>query len=333
MDSTVGCRRIDGGEQMDHEPGRELLTRYEHNPILSARDWPYKVNAVFNAAAVEIQGQVLLLVRVEDFRGISHLTVARSANGVSGWHIDPQPTLSPDPENHPEEIWGIEDPRITWIAEIERWAICYTAYSKSGPLVSLATTADFRSFDRLGAVMPPEDKDAALFPVRFKGLWAMLHRPVPRSSLLGAHIWLSFSPDLRHWGGHQEIIHTREGAWWDANKIGLCAPPLATPHGWLILYHGVRTTASGSIYRLGLALLDREDPSRLLRRSQEWIFGPRMRYEREGDVDDVIFPCGWFVREGVVYMYYGAADSCIALATASLSELIDFILRCPESDM
>jgi predicted GH43/DUF377 family glycosyl hydrolase len=104
---------------------------------------------------------------------------------------------------------------------------------------------------------------------------------------------------------------------------------METEHGWLILYHGVRTTASGSIYRLGLALLDLHDPRKVICRSQEWIFGPKAPYEREGDVDDVVFPCGWINRNGTVYMYYGAADSCIGLATAKLQDLTDYILQCP----
>ncbi len=307
----------------------ELFTRHLNNPILSVESWPYAANSVFNAAAVRVHDHTLLLVRVEDFRGISHLTVARSKNGISNWDIDKEPTLPPDPVNHPEELWGIEDPRVTWAEKLGKWMIAYTSYSKGGPLVSLATTEDFRSFERLGPVMPPEDKDAALFPRQFGDKWVMLHRPVPRSSLLGAHIWISFSPDLKHWGNHQEVIHAREGGWWDAGKIGLCAPPLETRDGWLILYHGVRTTASGSIYRLGLALLDLEEPTRVTHRGDEWIFGPKAHYEREGDVDDIVFPCGWTEKDGTVHMYYGAADSCIGYASAKLEDLLDYVKKFP----
>jgi beta-1,4-mannooligosaccharide/beta-1,4-mannosyl-N-acetylglucosamine phosphorylase len=315
---------------MERNSGHELFRRNPGNPILSVEDWPYKANSVFNAAAVEIDGKTILLARVEDFRGMSHLTVARSDNGINNWQIEKEPSLQPEPEKYPEEIWGIEDPRITRLDELNKWAICYTAYSKGGPLVSLAMTGDFKSFERLGPVMPPEDKDAALFPVKFNGLWAMLHRPVPKSAILGAHIWISFSPDLKHWGEHQEIIQAREGGWWDANKIGLCAPPMQTEEGWLILYHGVRTTASGSIYRLGLALLDLENPARVIRRTDEWIFGPKAHYEREGDVDDVVFPCGWIKKKDTVFIYYGAADSRICVATADFNELVDFVLNCPQ---
>jgi len=314
---------------MDRKSNHELFQRYRSNPILSVNDWPYKANSVFNAAAAEVDGQILLLARVEDYRGISHLTAARSENGIDDWRIDTAPTLKPEPDKHPEEIWGIEDPRITWIDEMNQWAICYTAYSKGGPLVSMALTSDFKSFERLGPVMPPEDKDAALFPIKFNGLWAMLHRPVPKSLMLGAHIWISYSPNLKHWGEHQEIIQAREGGWWDANKIGLCAPPMQTDEGWLTLYHGVRTTASGSIYRLGLALLDLGNPTKVLRRTDEWIFGPKAHYEREGDVDDVVFPCGWIKKDGKVLIYYGAADSRLCLAKADFKDLLDFVLNCP----
>jgi predicted GH43/DUF377 family glycosyl hydrolase len=305
-----------------------MFERCPKNPILTVEDWPYPANAVFNAAAAIVDGETLLLVRVEDFRGVSHLTVARSKDGVSNWRIDEQPTFAPSPA-HPEEVWGVEDPRITWLDELKEWAITYTAFSSGGPLVSLATTKDFKKFVRLGPVMPPEDKDAAIFPVKVNDLWAMLHRPVVGFPHIEGHIWLSFSPNLKHWGEHHILLRARQGSWWDASKIGLSAPPIQTKHGWLILYHGVRTTASGSIYRLGLALLDLEKPVKVLRRSDEWVFGPKASYEREGDVDDVVFPCGWTVRDGTVYMYYGAADSCIALATAKLKDLIDYVLACP----
>jgi len=317
---------------MNQNSSYELFQRYSGNPILSVDNWPYKANSVFNAAAAQVDGKTILLARVEDYRGISHLTVARSSDGIKDWQIDPSPTLKPEPEKYPEELWGIEDPRLTWIQEMKKWAICYTSYSRGGPLVSLAMTEDFKTFQRLGSVMPPEDKDAALFPVKFNGLWAMLHRPTPKSALLGAHIWISFSPNLKHWGEHQEIINAREGGWWDANKIGLCAPPMQTKHGWLILYHGVRTTASGSIYRLGLILLDLENPAKVLRRTDEWIFGPKALYEREGDVDDVVFPCGWIKKDDKVFIYYGAADSRICLATVDFQELLNFVLKCPDND-
>lgn len=308
----------------------ELFHRHTANPILTARDWPYPAHTVFNAGACLRGDETVLLVRVEDRRGHSHLTVARSNDGVSNWQIDPRPSLVPDPANYSEEAWGLEDPRLTWVDDRARWVIAYTAYSPSGPLVSLAETSDFASFSRLGPVMPPENKDAAVFPRRFRNRYAMIHRPVSAGSS-GAHIWISFSPDLRHWGDHQILFHARRGAWWDANKIGLGPPPLETPEGWLIVYHGVRVTAGGCLYRLGLALLDLEDPCRVLRRSDEWIFAPELPYERQGDVNGVVFPCGWTLDRttGEIGLYYGGADTCLALATAQLSDLLKYLRTCP----
>lgn len=311
---------------------KDLFVRYKNNPILSAKDWPYPVNTVFNPAVTLFQNKVLLLARAEDRRGFSHLTKAVSKNGVVNWIIDTQPTFEADLENYPEETWGVEDPRITRLDELEKWAITYTAFSNSGPRVSLALTKDFNEFERIGSILPLEDKDAALFPRRIGGKWMLIHRPMVVSNEPGMHIWASSSVDLKNWSEHRILLPARMGAWWDANKVGLSAQPLETPDGWLILYHGVRQTAAGSIYRLGLALLDLENPFRILRRSDEWIFGPQESYEKEGDVGGAVFPCGWIldITTGKVKMYYGAADTCIALATANLNDLLDYIKSCPE---
>jgi len=304
-----------------------LFERHRGHPLLTAADWPYPINTVFNAGATRLaDGTTLLLCRVEDRRGHSHLCAARSRNGIDAWEIDPQPTLAPDVERHPEEIWGVEDPRITYVPELKKYAVTYTSYSRGGPGVSLALTEDFKTFERLGVVMSPEDKDAALMPHKIGGYWAMIHRPV---TVFGAHIWISYSPDLRHWGSHRMILQARRGGWWDANKIGLSPPPIETTKGWLMIYHGVRQTPSGSLYRLGLALFDRETPERCLRRGDMWIFGPEEPYEREGDVGNVVFPCGYTVASDgdTVNLYYGAADTCMALATGSIRRMLDWLER------
>jgi predicted GH43/DUF377 family glycosyl hydrolase len=302
-----------------------LLTRYPGNPLLTREHWPYRINSVFNAGAVRLaDGDTLLLCRVEERTGLSHLCAARSANGIDNWRIDSRPTLPANPRDFPEEIWGIEDPRITYVPELDRYAIAYTSYARGGPGVSLALTRDFKSFERFGVIMPPEDKDAALLPRRIGGRWAMIHRPV---TALGAHMWISYSPDLRHWGSHKIMLEARRGGWWDANKIGLCSPPIETAKGWLVIYHGVRQTASGSIYRLGLALFDLESPDVCLQRGDSWMFGPETSYERTGDVNDVVFPCGQTIgADGdTVNVYYGAADSSIALATGSIQLMLTWL--------
>jgi predicted GH43/DUF377 family glycosyl hydrolase len=262
-------------------------------------------------------GTTLLLCRVEDRRGHSHLCAARSRNGVDKWDIDPVPTLLANPEQYPEELWGIEDPRLTYVPELQQYAVAYTSFSRGGPGVSLALTKDFRTFERYGVIMSPDDKDAALLPCRIGGFWALVHRPM---TPLGAHMWVSYSPDLRHWGRHRIMLEARLGAWWDANKIGLTSTPIETERGWLVLYHGVRQTASGCIYRLGLALFDTQHPDQCLLRGDSWIFGPETDYERGGDVHDVVFPCGHTIAPDgdTLNVYYGAADSCIGLAHGSI---------------
>lgn len=300
---------------------REMFTRSTANPILTAEHFPKMVNSVFNPAATRFQDETLLLVRLEDRTGRSTLVVATSKNGVDKWNIDWGRQLAPELDSF-NERWGVEDPRITLVGD--DYYVVYTGFGVGGPMVCLARTRDFVEFERLGVVQAPEDKDAALFPRTFDGRWALIHRPAPASPGLGAHIWLSRSPDLRHWGAGQILLHARRGGWWDANKIGLGPPPLETQHGWLICYHGVRTTASGSIYRLGLAMLDIDDPCKVLMRGDEWVFGPAAHYERSGDVPDVVFPCGWILEDDgdTLQMYYGAADTSVCLATASLAELI-----------
>src|SRR6516164_5206668 len=138
----------------------ELFRRHSANPILTAQHWPYPAHTVFNAGACQVGDETVLLVRVEDRRGHSHLTVARSYDGLSNWRIDRKPSFAPDPANRPEEAWGMEDPRLTWVEDREEWIIAYTAFSQQGPQVSLARTDDFVHFTRLGPVMPPQDKDA-----------------------------------------------------------------------------------------------------------------------------------------------------------------------------
>jgi predicted GH43/DUF377 family glycosyl hydrolase len=302
-----------------------LFHRHASNPILSAASWPYPAHTVFNAGATLLRdGTTLLLCRVEDRRGLSHLCAARSANGIDGWIIDEKPTMPPEPESHPEELWGIEDPRITFVEELGKYAIAYTAFSKGGPGVALALTEDFRHFERLGLIMQPDDKDAALLPRRIDGNFALLHRPMTDT---GAHIWISFSPDLRNWGNHKLVLQARKGGWWDANKVGLSPPLIETPRGWLMLYHGVRQTASGSLYRLGLALFDIEKPDVCLLRGDEWVFGPEASYECAGDVGNVAFPCGYTVDSDgdTIRLYYGAADTSIALATGSIRRLLGWL--------
>jgi beta-1,4-mannooligosaccharide/beta-1,4-mannosyl-N-acetylglucosamine phosphorylase len=298
----------------------ELFVRHEGNPLITAKDLPYQANAVFNAGAADLGKEILLLVRVETTSGRSHLIVARSKDGIDNWKFEERALLHPA-QGFDYETNGVEDCRLTWLAERNCWVIAYAAYSDFGPGVALATTKDFKTVERIGLVSPPDDKNAAVFPRSFNGLFAMLHRP----SVGGGSVWLSYSPDLIYWGKPEMVVPVRGGPWWDGARVGAGLPPIETEAGWLVVYHGVKYVVGDPIYRLGAALLDLDEPHRLIGRTRRWLLGPSEPYERSGDAPNVLFTCGGFVRGGDMWVYYGAADSCICLARASLSDVLDMV--------
>ncbi|MDW7738828.1 MAG: glycosidase [Bacillota bacterium] len=312
----------------NHQRPTTLFKRFEGNPIITPDTWPYPANATFNPGAIKHNGETKLLVRVEDMRGFSHITVARSKDGKKDWKVDNNHILLPD-SNYNEERWGIEDPRIVWLEDLGQYAITYVSFSKDGPVVSLALSKDLKKFKRRGAMLPPEDKDASLFPRKIKNRYMLIHRPIIRGE---AHVWIANSPDLIHWGEHRILLPVRPG-WWDSTRVGLGPPPLETSEGWLIIYHGVRMTASGSLYRVGLALLDLDEPWNIIKRSDQWVFGPHEPYERVGDVPGVTFPTGITHDPATdeLNMYYGAADTSVCVASAKLQDLLDYLKSCSDS--
>ncbi|MBE3598843.1 MAG: glycoside hydrolase family 130 protein [Limnochordaceae bacterium] len=242
---------------------------------------------------------------------LSHLRLARSRDGFH-FEVDPQPTLVPAT---PYEVYGMEDPRITLIEG--QYYVAYTSPSPWGVTVSLIRTADFRTFERMGVIFAPENKDVVLFPGRAGDRFVALHRPT--SPMFGdPDIWVAYSPDLVHWGDHRRLFGIRPGLW-DGGRIGGGAVPIETPQGWLEIYHG----AVGHRYCLGTALLDREQPHRLLGRSREPIMTPLEPYERAGFFGAVVFSCGAVQRPtGEVLVYYGAADSTLGVAVTTVDELL-----------
>ncbi len=303
------------------ERARELFVREPTNPILTPSDMPFPCKAVCNPAAHIVDGEVLLLLRVISHEDKSYLHVARSADGTSGWRVEPTPLLSPDEGADWYDNWGCEDPRITYVKERGEYVITYVGYSRYGAGVCLATTQDFQSVTRLGMVIHPYNKDAVLFPRKIGGKYRMLHRPT--SGPL-ENIWISESDDLIHWGSPRCVLEEAEAPGWDSGKVGAGPPPLETHDGWFLIFHGVMQVGNSWEYRFGLALLDKEKPNLLLRRWPEWVFGPQEPYEMRPENPGVVFPTGLVIKDDRLFVYYGAADTTVALATAELGVLRQF---------
>ncbi|GAB2475864.1 glycosidase [Luteococcus sediminum] len=310
---------------MPHERDDEdLLVRSAHNPILVASQWPYRVNAVMNAGAVVHEGQTVLVCRVEDRRGFSHLAVARSDDGTTGWQVDPEPLLEGGDAG---AEWGVEDPRVTWVDELDAFVITHTIYGPTGARVALSRTTDFRSAERIAVVGSSDDKNAVLFPRRIGGRFVMFTRPARADEK--PSVWAQYSDDLQTWEQGDRVMAPREGNWWDSLRIGAGAPPLETEHGWLMFYHGVRRAVSGDLYRAGAVLLDLDDPTVVTHRCEEWLLSAQEPYEVTGDVPGVVFPCGLTVHGDELRLYYGAADTCLGVAHGRLSAVVDRLLASP----
>lgn len=304
--------------------------RHPANPILTKGDIPYPCNTVFNAGAVKHGDTYLLLLRVEDLKGHSHLTLARSPDGYE-FQVDSRPWVTPsgEPNYRPYERFGVEDPRITPFEDGDYY-VTYTAYGPFGPRVGIGRTRDFEEFERIALITEPDNKDAVLLPEKINDRYVLLDRPCGYQGGSGS-IWITYSPDCVHWGRARALHHPSPG--WASSKLGMSTGVLKTEEGWLGLYHGVRKTGAGILYRIGALLLDVEDPEHLIGYSEEFVFGPEAPYERAGDVPNVVFPCGW-IREpdDTIKMYYGAADTCIAMAESSVDTLVQTCLEGSESD-
>jgi predicted GH43/DUF377 family glycosyl hydrolase len=298
--------------------GRDLLHRWTRNPLITREDVPFQCNTIFNGAVVRLDGEYVLLLRVEGQQGYSFFTLARSRDGLH-FSLEDHPCMLPASEG-PFRIWeenGIEDPRITVLDG--QYYIMYTAVSRHGGRIALARTEDFQTFERIALVSRPGNKDGVLFPEKINGLYARLDRPIGNG--IGS-IWISYSPDLIHWGRSQCVISPRP-RFWDAYRIGASVPPIKTDQGWLEIYHGVKMTSAGPIYRTGVVLLDLENPAKVIGRCLSPVLSPREDYERIGDVGNVVFACSAIVEENQeVKLYYGAADTSICVATCPMHELI-----------
>lgn len=294
--------------------------RCVNNPILTADDLPYNAGYyILNPGAVRFGDETLLLVDVFHREGGIIFWLARSRDGVH-FKFDPDPVAWPSSFDDWEEN-GVYDPRITKIGD--EYIIMYGGHNnKLGTRISTVTTKDFIHFTRIGACSEINNRNGALFPEKINGLYCRLDRPFGGDEHSACDMWMSFSPDLVFWGKARPVMQSR-AAHWDDLKLGAGAPPIRTPQGWLILYHGVAGSCDGSIYSLFPALLDLDEPWKVVARGKYPVFFPKMPYERDGRVANVVFSCNALVDDNnIVKIYYGAADTCIGLAEMPIDELI-----------
>lgn len=300
-----------------------LIRRYEGNPILTKKDVPYPVETVHNAGVVKHEGRYVMLFRSHLRNGRSIIGIAESDDGYR-FTVRPEPFLTPATEGDFAlyEEYGVEDVRINPLEG--EYYLTYSAYSRYGVRIALAKTRDFQRVERIALISQPDMRNVVLFPEKIGGRYVRLDRP--HTQIAPWSIWISYSPDLVHWGDSKIVIKP-ETYHWDEMKIGPGAPPIKTRQGWLHIYHGVFETMAGAVYRLGVALHDLDDPSRVLGVADEWVLQPEAPWEITGYVPNVVFSCGAVPEEdGTVKIYWGGADTVMCVGEARLDDLVELCL-------
>lgn len=301
---------------------RDVVWRHSANPVLDRR--PMRgIQGIYNSAVVPYESGYVGVFRTEDPTRFPHLHVGWSDNAID-WEIDPTPI---EFANHPHDPADYAyDPRVV---KIDDWYYVTWCGGHNGPTISMARTKTFRHFERMENAFLPFNRNGVLFPRKIGDSFMMLSRPSDDGHTPFGDIYLSQSPDLVHWGRHRLVMRRgggEVGQWWQRTKIGAGPIPIETSDGWLMIYHGVMDTCNGFVYSMGAALLDLDEPWRVLYRTNQHLLTPDADYEVSGHVPNVVFPCAALHDEpsGRLAIYYGAADTCTCVCYAHLNELIEF---------
>ena len=295
-----------------------VFTRYEGNPIITPEAVPH-ANSIFNSAVTPFEDRYAGVFRCDMNDGAPELHLGWSDDGLN-WRINAEPISFESDDPEVRFSYGY-DPRV---AELEGDYYITWCNDYHGPSIAIAKTSDFRRFQMVCTALPPFNRNAVLFPRKIGGRYCMLHRPSDPGHTPFGDIFLCFSNDMVHWGDHRWVMGPRGG--WQSRKIGAGPVPIETKDGWLMIYHGVKITCSGFIYSAGAALLDLEQPWKVIHRSRRYLLAPTEPYERYGDVPNVVFPIATLLDEktGRLALYYGCADTCVGVAYAQLDEVIEF---------
>ncbi|MCK4994675.1 MAG: glycoside hydrolase family 130 protein [Candidatus Omnitrophica bacterium] len=308
----------------------KAVTRYKVNPILTKDDVPYPVATVHNAGVVKYQNKYIMLFRSHLLNGRSVIGIAQSVDGYD-FKVKPEPFLMPSSVSKfgEYEEYGLEDLRISKIDD--DFLLTYSAYSRHGVRIGLAKTKDFETVERIALITQADLRNVVIFPQKIKGQYVRLDRP--HSEISKWSIWISYSPDLVHWGNSKLLIKP-EPYHWDEMKIGPGATPIKTDKGWLNIYHGVFNTMTGAVYRLGVALHDLDDPSIIIGVSDQWILQPEDPWEITGYVSNVVFTCGAVPEnDGTVKIYWGGADTVMCVGEANINELVSLCINNPRKPL
>jgi beta-1,4-mannooligosaccharide/beta-1,4-mannosyl-N-acetylglucosamine phosphorylase len=307
----------------------ELVWRSARNPIIP-RDLLPTSNSIFNSAVVRHGDAFAGVFRVDDRTRTMDLHAGRSADGLA-WSIDPAPIrwipLDARVSEIQQPFTHAYDPRVTWLED--RYYVTWCA-GYHGPTIGVGYTHDFETFHQLDHAYLPFNRNGVLFPRRVGGQYLMLNRPSDNGHTPFGDVFLSESPDLVHWGRHRHVMGTIPWTW-QSTKVGAGPIPIESAEGWLLLYHGVLTSCNGFVYAMGAALLDLDEPWRVIARSRGYLLAPQVAYEQVGDVQNVVFPCAALVdgAQDRMAIYYGAADTVTCLAFAHPSELVAALLAQP----
>lgn len=302
--------------------------RYEGNPIIQRNPVP-GVARIFNSAVVPYEGTFVGVFRGERVNGVPCVYLGRSADGIR-WDFDAEGVRFMDENGEPFMPRYAYDPRLV---KVENWYYAIWCQDFYGAAIGIARTKDFRTFTRLENPFIPFNRNAVLFPRRIGGMFTMLSRPSDSGHTPFGDIFLSQSPDMTFWGRHRHVMGKGK-AWWEAVKVGGGAAPIETSLGWLLFYHGVTGTCNGFVYSIGGAILDRDEPSRVLYRCENFLLTPEEWYEERGFVPNVCFPCATLqdADTGRIAIYYGCADSYVGLAFTTVDAVVSYIIDHDDAD-
>ncbi len=298
---------------------QDVVWRYSKNPVIPRNLIP-KANSIFNSAVIPYQGDFVGVFRIDDTRRVMNLYFGRSRNGLA-WEIEHEPIQFQGAQPEVAKFVYRYDPRLCWVED--RYYVTW-CNGYHGPTIGVGYTHDFKTFHQMENAYLPFNRNGVLFPRKIRGKYMMLSRPSDNGHTPFGDIFLSESPDMTHWGCHRHVMSTGS---WCYTKVGAGPIPIETSEGWLLIFHGVLTSCNGFVYSMGAALLDLEEPWKVLYRGAPYLMSPQTLYECVGDVPNVVFPCAAIVDGATqrVAIYYGAADTVVGLAFARVDELVQWV--------